>query len=263
VGVAVSLSLDPVDYGAWFASPLGRRVWADEERALLKLLRPRAGWRVLDTGCGDGRLLLSLARQGLCVVGVDASAAMLHRARDRARAAGLPIRLVCADVGALPFHDEAFDAVAAVTVLCFVGDVPPVLREMARTVRRGGRLVIGELGRWSSWAAWRRIRGWRRGGPWDAAVFWSARGLRRIARAAGLVPRSARGAVFYLRSAWGARLFSPLDALLGAVTTVGAAFVAVAADTPVTGTALHSRGSRAERRPRESTRITRRSPTSW
>lgn len=235
---------DPVKYGAWFASPLGRRVWADEERTLLELLQPKAGWLVLDAGCGDGRLLLSLARRGLCVVGLDASATMLHRARDRA--AGLPIRLVCADAGALPFHDEAFDAVTAVTVLCFVGDAGPVLREMARTVRRGGRLVIGELGRWSSWAAWRRIRGWRRGGPWDAATFWSAGGLRRLARAAGLVPQRVRGAVFYPRSAWAARLFSPLDPLLGAITTVGAAFIAVAADKPVTGAALHTLGVPAE-----------------
>lgn len=231
------VTFEPADYGKWFESPLGRRVWADEEQALFNVLQPKPGWRVLDAGCGDGRLLVSLARRGLRVVGADESATMLRTAQDRARAAGVQIHLVCADVGALPFPDESFDAVTAVTVLCFVADAVRGLREMARTARRGGRLVIGELGRWSSWAAWRRIRARRRGGPWGVATFWSARVLRRTIRAAGLVSRRVRGAVFYPRSAAAAALFAPLDALLGALTTIGAAFIAVGADKPVTDTA--------------------------
>jgi 2-polyprenyl-3-methyl-5-hydroxy-6-metoxy-1,4-benzoquinol methylase len=106
VGVAVDIAFDPGAYGTWFESPVGRRVWADEERALLRVLRPRPGGRVLDAGCGDGRLLVSLARQGLRVVGVDASGVMLRAARDRARTAGLAVHLVRADVGVLPFAGE-------------------------------------------------------------------------------------------------------------------------------------------------------------
>ncbi|MBI4539595.1 MAG: class I SAM-dependent methyltransferase [Gemmatimonadetes bacterium] len=230
--MAVDIAFDPAAYGAWFDSPLGRRVWVDEERALFGVLQPKAGWHVLDAGCGDGRLLLSLARHGVRAVGVDASAAMLRAARDRACAAGLPVQLARADVRALPFADESFDAVAAVTVLCFVADSLAALREVARTVRRGGRVAIGELGRWSSWAARRRSQGRRHGGPWSVARFWSARGLRRLLRAAGLVSRRVRGAVFYPRSAAAARAFAPLDAGLGAITTVGAAFIALAADKP-------------------------------
>lgn len=232
MGVAVDIAFDPAAYGAWFESSLGRRVWADEERALLRVLQPKPGWRVLDAGCGDGRLLVSLARRALRVVGVDASVAMLRAARDRARAAGLPVHLVRAEVGALPFADESFDTVAAVTVLCFTADSGPALHEMARTVRRGGQLVIGELGRWSWWAVRRRLKGRRRGGPWSIATFWSARGVKGLLRAAGLVPRRVRGAVFYPRSATAARLLEPLDATLGAIATVGAAFIAIAADKP-------------------------------
>lgn len=223
---------DPGAYGAWFESPLGAVVWRDEERALHGVLEPEPGWRVLDVGCGDGRFLLSLARRGLRVVGVDASAPMLRAAAEHARAEALPLRLVRAEAGALPFADRAFDAVAAVTVLCFTADSATALREMARLLKRGGRLVIGELGCWSWWAAGRRIRAWRRGGPWRAARFWTAWGLRRRLRAAGLVPRRVRGAVFYPRSAFAARVLAPFDAALGALTTVGAAFIAVAADRP-------------------------------
>lgn len=224
------VTFDPAAYASWFDSPLGRRVWTDEERALLSVLQPKAGWRVLDAACGDGRLLRSLARQGVRAVGVDTSAAMLHAARDRARSAGLPVRLVRANVGALPFAGASFDAIAAVTVLCFIPDAAPALREMARAVRQGGRLVVGELGRWSSWAGRRRLQGRRRGGPWSVAMFRSARALKRTLRGAELIPHRVRGAVFYPRSATAARLLGPLDAALGAITTFGAAFVAVAAD---------------------------------
>jgi 2-polyprenyl-3-methyl-5-hydroxy-6-metoxy-1,4-benzoquinol methylase len=58
---ADAVTFDPTAYAAWFESPLGRRVWAHEERALLIVLQPKAGWRVLDAACGDGRLLRSLA----------------------------------------------------------------------------------------------------------------------------------------------------------------------------------------------------------
>lgn len=81
----VAITFDPKTYRAWFDSALGRRVWAHEERALFSVLQPEAGSRVLDAGCGDGRLLLSLARRGVRVVGADASATMLRAARDRAR----------------------------------------------------------------------------------------------------------------------------------------------------------------------------------
>jgi len=209
-------------------------VWTDEEHALIKVLQPKPGRRVLDAGCGDGRLLVTLARRDLRVVGVDASAAMLHAARARARAAGQSVRLVRADIGALPFADKSFDTTITVTVLCFMADSGPALHEMARTVRRGGQLVIGELGRWSSWAVRRRLEGRLRGGPWGVAEFRSAPVLKRLLRAAGLVPRRVRGAVFYPRSAAAARLLGPLDATLGAITTVGAAFIAIAADKPAT-----------------------------
>ena len=57
------------------------------------------------------------------------------------------------------------------------------LREIARVLNPGGRLVIGDLGKWSLWAASRRIRGWYGAEMWRAARFRSAGELRRLIRA--------------------------------------------------------------------------------
>jgi hypothetical protein len=93
-------------------------------------------------------------------------------------------------------------------------------------------LVLGELGRWSAWAAWRRLRAWAGSKTWRAARFWSAGELRSLVRDAGLVPGATRGAAFYPPVGAAARLLEPVDPYLGRVTRFGAAFVAVQALRP-------------------------------
>lgn len=73
----------------------------------------------------------------------------------------------------MPFPDASFDFVLAGTVLCFLRDAQAALREISRVLVPGGRLVIGELGRWTAWAAGRRIRGWQGDPTWRRARFWS------------------------------------------------------------------------------------------
>lgn len=191
-----------------------------------------AGREVLDLGCGDGALAIRLAGAGARVVGLDPDPAMLRAARDSAAAAGVPLGLVRGRIEALPLPSGRFDLVTAVTVLCFVRDEPAAWHEMARVLRPGGRLVVGELGRWSLWALRRRVRGWLGARLWRHAAFHSAAGLRRAAEAAGLVVEEVRGAVFHPPSAAFARLIAPADAWLGRRTTFGAAFVALRARKP-------------------------------
>lgn len=166
------------------------------------------------------------------MVGLDPDVKMLGAARARAETARLPLDLVEGRIEELPFASERFDVVTAVTVLCFVRDEASAWREMARVLRPGGRLIIGELGRWSLWAARRRVRGWLGAPLWRAARFHSAEQLSRAAEAAGLRVEQVRGAVFHPPSATLARLIAPLDTRLGRRTTIGAAFIAVRASKP-------------------------------
>lgn len=129
---------------------------------------------------------------------------------------------------ALPFADRSFDAVTAVTVLCFATQPLEMVRELARVTRPGGRVVLGDLGRWSAWALGRRIRGWLKGGLWSSARFRTGSELGRILRAAGLRPGVVHGAVYYPQSVLAARMLGWLDSRLGERTTVGAAFLAMA-----------------------------------
>ena len=104
-------------------------------------------------------LAVALAQRGAAVTGVDANSRMLA-GRARALASGVTVDLLQGDMRTLPFADGSFDVVLATTVLCFVDDTPRAVEEMVRVLRPGGRLVIGELGRWSLWAAKRRVSGW-------------------------------------------------------------------------------------------------------
>ena len=106
--------------------------------AVLDLLAPRAGERVLDLGCGDGVLTQTLIAAGCDVVGVDADAAMVAAAQAK----GIDARL--GDARALDFDDE-FDAVFTNAALHWVGQPDVVTVGVKRALRPGGRYV-GEFG---------------------------------------------------------------------------------------------------------------------
>ena len=103
-------------------------------------LRPVAGGRYLDVGCGTGADANALAvRHGVDVVGVDASETMVEEARRR----GLP-EAVVADAASLPFEDASFDGAWADRVFQHLADPEPALAELVRVTRPGGRIVVAD-----------------------------------------------------------------------------------------------------------------------
>ena len=216
-------------YVAWRETSLGAITETLELRAMLDLMGERKGARVLDVGCGDGLLACSAAARGALATGVDANPAMLAAARDRAEESVVKASFLEGRIERLPFSDGAFDLVSAVTALCLVVDAEPAFREMARVLRPGGRLVAGELGRWSLWAAIRRLRAWFGSPFWRSARFRDADELERLAEQARLSVQAIRGVAFYPPVGFLARIMAPLDPWLGRRTTLGAAFIALRA----------------------------------
>ncbi len=94
--------------------------------------------RVLDVGCGTGRLARALAERGQRVWGVDPSDAMLEQARA-VPARGVAFRRAVAE--ALPFRDASFDG-AVLRQAVHLVDRPRAFAELARVLRPGGHVVV-------------------------------------------------------------------------------------------------------------------------
>lgn len=103
-----------------------------------------AGKEVLEVGVGTGRSL-PFYPTTVRVTGIDFSPRMLERARRKLEPLQrTDIRLVEADVQALPFADESFDTVLTSCVFCSVPNPKQGLREIRRVLRKSGRLVMLE-----------------------------------------------------------------------------------------------------------------------
>jgi trans-aconitate methyltransferase len=114
------------------------RFVADLGGAVLDLLAPQAGERILDLGCGDGALTEKLTHAGASVLGVDGSADMIRAAR----ALGLDAQVM--DGQRLTFEGE-FDAVFSNAALHWMPDGEAVIAGVFRALKPGGRFV-GEFG---------------------------------------------------------------------------------------------------------------------
>jgi 2-polyprenyl-6-hydroxyphenyl methylase/3-demethylubiquinone-9 3-methyltransferase len=101
--------------------------------------RPQQPLRVLDVGCGDGRLTAAVAQAGFVVVGVDVAEEPLRRARELH--AGIDVRLVPVDRD-WALADASFDVVWAGETIEHVTDTAGWLSELRRVLRSGGRLLL-------------------------------------------------------------------------------------------------------------------------
>jgi SAM-dependent methyltransferase len=99
----------------------------------------------LDAGCGDGRHLAAFAQTGqppLRLAGTDISARILETARKSTDQSGLDVDYQRANLERLPFDDCSFDLVLCTQVIEHLLDPQAGVRELARVLAPGGKLVL-------------------------------------------------------------------------------------------------------------------------
>ncbi|WP_194395763.1 class I SAM-dependent methyltransferase [Microbacterium atlanticum] len=136
---------EAADHG--LRDPAVREAW----RALLVSLIAPPPLTIVDLGCGTGSLSVLLAELGHDVTGVDFSPAMIERARDKGRSAGVAVRFLRADASAPPLPAGQFDVVVSRHVLWAMRDPAAALGAWVDLLRPGGRIVLIE-GRWHTGA---------------------------------------------------------------------------------------------------------------
>ncbi|MDE6374954.1 MAG: bifunctional demethylmenaquinone methyltransferase/2-methoxy-6-polyprenyl-1,4-benzoquinol methylase UbiE [Alistipes sp.] len=124
------------------------RLW---RRRVVREVRRNNPAQVLDMATGTGDLAIEMARRmpGVHVTGVDLSERMLDRARSKVARQGLAgrIELLQGDAERLAAADATFDAATVAFGVRNFGDLDAGLRELARTIKPGGRIVILEFSR--------------------------------------------------------------------------------------------------------------------
>ncbi|MEN6410935.1 MAG: class I SAM-dependent methyltransferase [Anaerolineaceae bacterium] len=103
-----------------------------------------AGARILDLGCGAGRHLAYLAKQGFNVVGTDIAPRGLSYSRQKLEALGAPVCLTRSDMTAIPHADGVFDAVISIHVIFHnpLAGMRRTIAEIYRVLKPGGMAWI-------------------------------------------------------------------------------------------------------------------------
>lgn len=120
------------------------QMWLGNEG--LRRAELRRGMRFLDVAAGSGSLSIPAARLGAQVLATDLSPVMLELLQARARKEGLNIETRVMDGHALQLEDNSFDIAGSQFGVMLFPDMPEAIREMARVVKPGGRVLIHAYG---------------------------------------------------------------------------------------------------------------------
>jgi precorrin-6B methylase 2 len=133
---------------AWLVeveNPLARATRSEE---VVRQLAPRPGARVIDIGCGPGRVTIPLARAvgpGGEVIALDVQAAMLAKVAEKAETERIAnIRLMQSDARSARIDAGSLDGAVMVTALGEIPDAPKILPWIFSALKPGGRLLVAE-----------------------------------------------------------------------------------------------------------------------
>lgn len=123
-------------------------LFAHIRRIIVEQQKLSRATRVLDVACGTGSQAIAFAKKGFSVVGIDLSPHMLAYARKKVRE-GWDATFLCGDAVHIPFEISTFDLSSIFFGLHEMSEETAllVLREMKRTTKNGGRIIIADYRR--------------------------------------------------------------------------------------------------------------------
>lgn len=160
----------------------------------------KAGQRVLDLGCGEGRHLIALSiSEEVDAIGVDLSPSDLATARERMAefSSEVPVpglfAVLCGDALRLPFEDNSFDAVICSEVLEHIPDYRGALDELSRIIKPGGYFCTSVPRSWCEKICWALSRDYHQTLGGHLRIF-NAADLRADISSRGFEPYHQHGA---------------------------------------------------------------------
>lgn len=112
-----------------------------EKDEILKMFRDLKGKKVLDLGCGTGRLIRDIRNYGGTVIAVDISEEMLKIVEKKYP----DVEMVCADAKNLPFNEGEFDVVVASFLIVHLKTLEQVFAEVYRILKDGGIFIVTNI----------------------------------------------------------------------------------------------------------------------
>lgn len=143
----VDRTTDPHECVRYLDATRGTDFFQLVKQRTLELMELGAGERAADLGCGTGEEARAMAVRvgpGGRAVGVDLSATMIAKARQRRQAGEGAAEFLQADVQSLPFADGSFDAIRAERLLQHTPDADAAIGEIVRVAKRAARVVMWE-----------------------------------------------------------------------------------------------------------------------
>jgi SAM-dependent methyltransferase len=129
---------EAAQWAAWAREPDHDSFWYFGLPNMLAVLPPPPDGLTLDVGCGEGRLPRELIARGYRVVGIEGSPTLASLAATHEQ----PTPVASGDAAALPIAAESVDLVVSNMTLQDVDDMSGAVREIARVLVRGGRLLM-------------------------------------------------------------------------------------------------------------------------
>lgn len=140
-------------YDKWFETPEGKVVKKFELQLLTEFIEPAKGKTMLEVGIGTGLFAMEFRKMGMNISGVEPSEEMLKIAESR----GFSVKQGIGEK--IPFEDDSFDMVLAMTSMEFSKTPSQFIKEMKRVAKPNGTIIVAVLNLLSLYGLERRIRG--------------------------------------------------------------------------------------------------------